>query len=308
MIEVREANSQEMKRNIKTVRKMTGGMGFDENMGKVNWAAIRRISNIGYKFMPKDKGTKFEKIKLGSIKAEITFPKQQSSENIIMYIHGGGFVSGSASSSRGYCSMLANYSGCRVIAVNYALAPEYAYPSGVNDCFEAYQEILRKYSQSKIALVGESAGANLCLVTTLKAIAERIQKPAGVIVHSPFVDFCGKLDRSQHEINDFTVKEGCLKPLREIYVGESKPENQEISPIYGDMKDFPPLRITCDSNETLYADSLALYNKCEQAGINVCLIEMRGTFHAFATIGTGTPETKQILIENMQFINECFAG
>ena len=47
-----------------------------------------------------------------------------------------------------------------------------------------------------------------------------------------------------------------------------------------------------------------MYKKCEQIGVDVELVEVKGTFHAFATIGTGTPETKQILEENILFMNK----
>lgn len=301
-IQIKEAKSEEMKKNIRTVRQMTKGMGFDENMGHVNWSFVRVISNFGYKFMPKEKGVRYKKIRLGNIKALISEYEQTNNKNIIMYIHGGGFVSGSASSSKGYSSMLAKYSGYKVIAVNYALAPEHAYPKGFDDCYSAFCEIVNLYPDAKITLVGESAGANLCLALALKA--KNTGKICCVLVHSPIIDFTGSLNRLEHEIDDFTVKEGCLKPLNEIYVGNNKADNPYISPLFGDYSDFPPTFITCDYNETLYADAKELYRKCEQANVNVEMIEMKGTFHAFATIGTGTPETKQILEENILFMNK----
>ena len=150
--------------------------------------------------------------------------------------------------------------------------------------------------------MGESAGANLCLALALKT--KEMRKVACVLVHSPIIDFTGGIDRSEYRIDDFTVKEGCLKPLNEIYVGDNKADNPYISPLFGDFHGFPPTFITCDSNETLYADAKALYKKCEQVGVDVELVEVKGTFHAFATIGTGTPETKQILEENIMFMNK----
>ena len=121
---------------------------------------------------------------------------------------------------------------------------------------------------------------------------------------SPIVDFTGNLDRTEHEVDDFTVKAGCLKPLNQIYVANNNANNPYISPLFGDFKRFPPTYITCDYNETLYADSKALYEKCEQSKVDVELVEVKGTFHAFATIGTGTPETKQILEENIAFMKK----
>lgn len=301
-IQIREAISEEMKKNIRTVQHMTKGMGFDENMGKVNWSFVRMISNFGYQFMPKVKGVKFKKVRLGNTKALISEYGQANNKNIIIYIHGGGFVSGSASSSKGYSSMLAKYSGYKVIAVDYALAPEYAFPKAFDDCYNAFEEIVYLYPEAKITLVGESAGANLCLALALKT--KEMKKVSCVLVHSPIIDFTGSLDRKEHDVDDFTVKEGCLKPLNEIYVGKNKANNPYISPLFGDYNGFPPTFITCDYNETLYADSKALYTKCEQEGVDVELVEVKGTFHAFATIGTGTPETRQILEENIAFMNK----
>lgn len=301
-IQTREIHSEEMKKNIRTVRRMTKGMGFDENMGKVHWSFVRVISNFGYQFMPKEKGVKYKKIKLGNKKALVSEYGEATDKNIIMYIHGGGFVSGSASASKGYSSMLAKYSGCKVIAVNYSLAPENAFPKGFDDCYNAFCEIANLYPNAKIAFVGESAGANLCLALALKV--KGTNKISCVIVHSPFVDFTGSLDRTEHEIDDFTVKEGCLKPLNEIYVAENIAKNPYISPIFGDYNGFPPTFITCDYNETLYADAKALYEKCVQNDVPVEMIEMKGAFHAFATIGTKTPETKQILEDNIAFMKK----
>ena len=283
----------------------TQRMGFDENMSKVNWAAVRLISDFGYKFMPKEKGVRVKKINLSGIKAEISIPDNLTSDDIIMYIHGGGFVSGSASSSRAYCSMLAKYSGCRVVAVNYALAPENPFPKGFRDCYTAYMRLLDMFPDSKMAIIGESAGGNLSLAVTHRIIDRKLRKPACVIVHSPFVDFSDSPDRSGYKINDFTVKAGCLRPLNDIYVKNHDPKNPYISPIYGDFSRFPPLFITCDCNETLFADSMAVYNKCEKAGVNVRMIQMKGTFHAFAATGTAAPETKQILKENIEFFRNC---
>lgn len=300
--ETREANSEEIKKNIKIVKSMTGKMGFDENMGKVNWKLVRIISNFGYSFMPKEKGIKTKKAKISNIGIEVSTPDTLDNNNIIFYIHGGGFVSGSAKSSRGYCSMLAKYSNSRVVAINYSLAPDNKYPKAVNECFEIYRYLVNKYPNSNISLIGDSAGANLSLVIALKSIKEKIRKPCCLVLNSIISDFTGTLDRSIHEINDFTVKDGFLEPLREIYIGDEDCKNPEISPIFGVNKELPSMFLTCDYNETLYTDSYSLYKKATELGIAVEFIEMKNTFHAFATTGTATPETKKILEESCSFI------
>ena len=76
-IEIRKAESKEIKKNIQTVRKMTKGMSFDENMGKVNWRLVRIISNFGYQFMPKEKGVRFQKINTPDCLFEMITPKER---------------------------------------------------------------------------------------------------------------------------------------------------------------------------------------------------------------------------------------
>lgn len=248
--------------------------------------------------MPKEKGVSFKKIKSGNLKAIVSEYKKSHNKHIIMYIHGGGFVSGSASSSKGYCSMLAKYSGCKVIAVDYALAPECAFPDGFNDCFNAFCKIIHMYPDAKITLVGESAGTNLCLALALKV--KDMQKIACVLVHN----FTGSLDRTEHIVDDFTVKEGCLNPLNQIYVAENKADNPFISPLLGNFINFPPTFITCDYNKTLYADAKTLYQKCEQANVDVELIEMSiksvigGTSEELTTL---EPDIKNVHKTNTSF-------
>ena len=71
-IQIREAKSKGMQKNIRIVKQMTKRMGFDENMGKVNQSFVRVISGFGYQFMPKEKGVKYKKIKLDNIKATVS--------------------------------------------------------------------------------------------------------------------------------------------------------------------------------------------------------------------------------------------
>lgn len=306
-VEVRVAKSIEMEKNAATVGRMTGGMGFTGDMTKINWKAVRRICNIGYSLMPKEKKIKIRKLDLDGVYGEMSIPRKQTSDNIIMYIHGGGLVSGSAKATRAYCSMLAKYSGCRVISIDYALAPEHPWPAGVDSCYTAYKAIRKQYPRAKLALTGESAGGNLSLTTTIRLIQNGEQVPECLVPHSPVCDFVGILDRSYYVVKDDTVSVNGLESLVKLYCPGSDRENPEISPIYFDKFDkFPPTTITCDFNETLRADCDALYKKLEEAGVEAHLIIYKNTFHAFAPIGTSSPETMRLMIENISFMKKCW--
>ena len=306
-IDIRSAHSAEMEKNAAMVGRMTGGMGFNKDVSKVNWKAVRIICDLGYSLMPREKGVKIKKLDLGGVMGEMSIPKKVTSPNILMYIHGGGLVSGSAKATRAYCSMLAKYSGCRVVSIDYALAPEKVWPAAVDDCITAYLALRKQFPEAKLCLTGESGGGNLTLATVIRLIRTGEKVPECIVPHSPVCDFSDSLDRSYYEIKDITVSVEGLNSLVNAYCPSSDLKEPEISPIYFDGFDkFPPTIITCDFNETLRADCEALYKKMEEAGADVNLIIYKNTFHAFAPIGTSSPETMELMIENIKFMRKCW--
>lgn len=225
----------------------------------------------------------------------------------MLYIHGGGLVSGSAKVTKGYCSMLAKVSGCRVFSIDYRLASENVYPSAVDDCFKAYKELQKLYPDSKIAITGESGGGTLCFALTVRCIENGVVPPACIVAHSGGFDFTETLvnTKTDYVVDDYTVKKGAQTAAMELYAPGQDLYNPEISPyFYGRLSEFPPVVFTCDSKETIKVDSVEMYKKLENEGIDVTLYEYENTFHAFAPIGTMSPETTELLKENSDFMKK----
>lgn len=302
-IEVRESTSKEMDRHKRIIKKVIGNRAFDEKMKEKNWKLIRKVSNMSHKIIPREKKVNFKKIK--DLNAIFVVPDIIKNENnIVLYIHGGGFVNGSAKRSKGYCSMIAKYSKCKVITCDYSLAPENPYPKAIDDVYKTYNEILK--DNYNICLMGDSAGANICLALTIRLINNNVKLPNSLVLNSPLVDLSSCVKKN-YEIKDFIVKESFINSLQEMYIKNENNNNPEISPIYFDkFNKFPPVFITCDYNETLRIDAERLYAKCINSNIEAYLIKMKNTFHNFATLGTSTPETKRILEETCLFINNKF--
>lgn len=300
-IERIQIKSKEMKGVIRFVKAMTQSMTFDENMENANWPKQRKRNNFFYRLMPRRKDVKRSKKNIGNLGALYAEPADGASREdiIIVYMHGGGFVTGSAFVCKSYVSMLSKYSGCRVYAIEYSLAPEKPFPHGFNDCCKAFEDIMACHPNAKFILTGESAGGNYSLALTHKY--KDTGKIIRVIVHSPTVDFSGSIDHTQNENKDFIVKLGCNAPLTRMYAGTHDLKDPSLSPIYGDFNGFPQTLITCDTNETLYADSKALYEKCIEAGVDVTMVEFTGGYHACAVSGSNTPETLYVLLKG--FLN-----
>ena len=301
-IEKRVANSPEFMRKKNLLKKIFSVRCFDKNMYKTNWKFVRKAGNLAYQLKAKDSDVEYVVDKIKDIKCLITKPDRKLNNDVIYYIHGGGFVSGGAIGSKSYCSMLASRAGCDVIAPEYGLAPENPFPCGFNDCYAVYEEIVKKYD--KITVVGDSAGGNLTLGVTLKAKENGIKIPKCVIVHSPVVDLSIAFDKCSDD-KDFIVKRSSFEPLKAMYCGDHDLARYELSPYLGDFTNFPPLFITCAEEETLKYDSEMLYKKAIDNNIKAKLIIMENAFHDYATIGKQSPETKKILDETIDFINEC---
>lgn len=300
-----KVQSKEMEKVILFVKQMTKSMTFDANMERCNWPKQRRRNDLFYKLMPRVKGVTFKKLPIGNkgvllAESENKGNKNSTDDIVIIYMHGGGFVTGNAYVCKSYLSMLAKYSGCKVYAISYSLAPEHKFPKGFNDCCIAFEEIANMHPNAKIALVGESAGGNFSVALGLKY--KEKGNIACVIANSPTIDFSGALDHTLNENKDFIVKLGVSESLVRMYVGDADTKDPYVSPYYGDFNGFPAVFITCDVNETLYADSKALYDKCVEAGVKVEMLEAEGAYHAFAVSGTNTPETADILKNTVNFI------
>jgi epsilon-lactone hydrolase len=115
-----------------------------------------------------------------------------TTDGVIVYFHGGFFAIGSAVTSVGLAADLARQARMPVVTVGYRLAPEHPYPAAPHDAMTAYRALLDSgQDPARLALAGESAGANLALVT-LTAIGQAgLPQPASAVVMSPWADLAG---------------------------------------------------------------------------------------------------------------------
>lgn len=294
--------SRQMARVTRFVRRLAKSMPFDENMETFNWRRARRRNDVFYRLMPRQPGITFDTVELAGRKALVSKPKEPRKDIVIIYLHGGGFVTGNGLVMYSYTSMLAKISGCLVYSIDYSLSPENKFPVAFDECCDAFEALSKMYPDAKFALAGESAGGNLCLGLSLKY--KNNDKITCLILSSPTTDFSGSLNHTVNENKDFMVKRGAAGPLSRMYVGDADPMDPFVSPILGDFAGFPAVFISCDANESLYADSLALYEKCKAAGVRVHLTIAEGAFHAFATSGTNAPETHKLLEDSIWFMNK----
>ena len=254
-------------------------------------------------FLPAAKKVNYTTEVLNGHEADVAIPENPNEKSLIVHIHGGGFVSGSAGSSRPFTSLLAKTANMRVYSLDYRLAPEHTFPACVNDCFNQYSALVAKYPDKKIALIGESAGGTLVTVVALMARDQGLRIPACVVANAPGVDFTQEVERPDKNDTDLILSHQAIKRVGELYCpGESR--NPYASPRFADFQDFPPLRIVWDAGEHLEYDCRILAEKTQGAGVTVEVKEHQNTFHVFQILGNFLPEARQDIRETVNFMNK----
>lgn len=243
----------------------------------------------------------FETIFLGSRETDLVVPSQPRQDAVIMYIHGGGMVSGDPTYVRSYTSLLAKQSGMKVYGITYRLAPEHKFPAAPQDSLEAYLALREREPGKKIILLGESGGAYLVIATTLMARDKNYSLPTAVVAYAPCGDLTGRLDRSPYKDTDPVIGFGLEPRLRELYCPD-EPENPYASVCLADYHSFPPLRIVWDADEALSPDGREIAEKVRQVGSYVESKEWKNTFHTFELLGKILPEAVEEMTDTLNFI------
>lgn len=287
----------EMMRKVKRMPKQEGA---------VDYAKRRAFVEARHAQQPTAPGVTFQEMELDGVAVVCAIPERQKGTGAALYIHGGGFVTGSANTSKGYASFLAKESGLRVYSVSYRLAPEHPAPAASDDCFSVYKAILSMHPGEKVALVGGSAGGNLCMVTALRAKEEKITLPSAIALFSPVTEQTGHLpSRRVNAQRDCTISGEIDQEIEHNYFPGQDPLQSMISPLYGDLHGLPPILIVADESEVLLDDSVLLAAYAKNAGADVELQITQGLFHDFPSVGPELPEATQVMADTVSLLRRC---
>ena len=212
----------------------------------------------------------------------------------LLYIHGGGWTAGSLDSHRPLSARISAAAGCAVLAVDYRLAPENAFPAGLDDCMTTYQW-LREHGPNgpapaaSVFIAGDSAGGNLTFCTLLACKERGVPLPNGAIPISAATDLTGSGETFQTRADADPIipaDPAALTMMEMIYCqGNAKLDDPLVSPLFGDLSGLPPLLIQVGDAEVLLADSTRIAERAEAAGVDVTLEiwdDMPQVWHAFA--------------------------
>ncbi len=216
-----------------------------------------------------------------------------ANDRVVLYVHGGGYVIGSARNYDRFAGHLANSVGCRVLNLDYRLAPEHPHPAAVQDSTNAYRWLLAQgYKPEHIAISGDSAGGGLTLATLLSIKENGLPQPAAGVPLSPWTDMEGSGDSmTSNAPNDLIVQKAALQGMAAAFLGEgTHPRDPLAAPLYGDYRGLAPLYIQVGGDETLLDDSTRVAEKARAAGVEVKLDVFPEMQHVFQTSVGNMPE------------------
>lgn len=248
--------------------------------------------------MKMPKGVEVSEAHIDGMYAEWIVPEAAPSDKALMYIHGGGFISGSCNTHRMHVAKFALGSGLRSLLFDYRLAPEHPFPAALEDCLSAYAWMLEQgYEPRNIVVGGESAGGTLTL-SLLLALEERgLPQPAAAFSISPVTDLRCQADSFTYNAKRDIAPYGSWTVWTRYYIGEHDPADALLSPLMGNYAAVPPLLICVGSFEIHLDDCVNLSKKAEKDGADVTLSVWPKMVHAFPIMSPLFPEARRALDE-----------
>ena len=230
-----------------------------------------------------------------------------SGGGVVLYLHGGGYVVGSAHGYRGLAGELGRAAGMDALVVDYRLAPEHPFPAAVDDAVAAYRALRASgLAAGKIVLAGDSAGGGLTLATLVKLRSEGDDLPAAALLISPWADLTGRaasLDGKRAEDPSLTP-EGLVACAGHYLAGQDA-AHPLASPALADLAGLPPLLVQVGSIEILLDDALAIAARAGAAGTSVRLEVHPGLPHVFHAFHFMLPQAKAALDEAGRFLAQA---
>jgi len=207
----------------------------------------------------------------------------------LVYIHGGGFVSGSARSSRLTAALAAVHGGRVVHSIDYTLAPRADHRRILDEVTGSWNAIVTRAGVVP-GLFGDSAGGCIAAAATLLLRDRGDPLPGALVLLSPVVDLTGGGDTNRTLAAVDYLDRDRLDPGVRGYAAPSDWRSPLASPIYGDFANFPPMLLQVGTRELLLSDSVRLHRALRAAGRSSRLEVFEGMPHVFQPLLADTPE------------------
>lgn len=246
-----------------------------------------------------------EKVDEGGVRGEWHRPANAAAKRTIFYLHGGGYVFGSAKSHRRLTFALAEESAANVFSLDYRLAPEHPFPAAVDDALAAWRWLAGQgCDPAQTVVAGDSAGGGLALALMIAGRDHGLPPPAAAVLYSPLTDLAvtgGSIAKNMK--SEAMFMPGCIKGGVNHYLAGADPRTPLASPFYADLSGLPPAMIFASADEALLDDAVRVHEKLQAAGVPSTLVVEKGLAHIWPIYVGRFPEAMRTIRQSAAFIS-----
>jgi acetyl esterase/lipase len=250
--------------------------------------------------LPAPRGVRYEKADLDGCTGEWVRPKNVSGDGVLLYFHGGAFVTCGIATHRHAVARMAEACGMPALSVAYRQLPAVPLAGSVADCLAAYRHLLAEgYRPDRIVLAGDSAGGCLAFATALGAQAAGLPRPAAIVALSPWLDFDAAAKLAHPNADRDAYAPVRRLPALATLLGATEPAS---SPVNGELAGLPPVLLITAESEMLRCDAELMAERLAAADVQVTLQIWSGQIHAFPVLGDLLPESTAAIHEIAEFV------
>lgn len=224
-------------------------------------------------------------------------PIERRRDEVLLFFHGGGWVTGDIESYTPACATMAELTGCVVASVDYRLAPEHPFPAGLDDCFEVAKAVLENPSRlgldttGDVIFIGDSAGANLAAVVSLQLRDQGLVGASRQILLYPVTHWDHDPKTSPYASvrkhgDDYRLTSTEVQDYFELYVPDAhKRQDPRVAPLLADDLSNQPETLVITAELDLLCDEGEAYGHALQAaGNEVRIHRVTSALHGFITL------------------------
>ncbi|WP_326754552.1 alpha/beta hydrolase [Streptomyces hirsutus] len=248
----------------------------------------------------------------GEVPVRIYTPVEADRHGVLVYFHGGAFFLGSLETHDHVARSLAKETGLKVVSVGYRLAPEAAFPAGLDDCYAVVRWVAEQggslaWDGTTLALAGDSSGGTFVAAVAAKAHDDGFDRITHQILYYPSLDLDFDVDRYaslRENAVGYGLETAGLKPFNAFYIDSgADPADPLVSPIKrADLTGLPPALVVTGEYDPMRDEGELYGRRLREAGVEATVSRYEGAGHGFVQHFSWIPEYHRVFEETRDFL------